>query len=60
MSWLVSNWYGVLALFATPAIVGIGCWVVAHTIIGQRERHDRAREARKHADLPLARPARRG
>jgi hypothetical protein len=59
MSWLVANWYGVCALFAAPALVGILCWIVAHNVIGARERQDRAREARKRGDFPLSRPARR-
>jgi hypothetical protein len=59
MSWLVANWYGVFALFAAPALIGILCWVIAHNVIGARERHDRQREARKLGDVPLVRPARR-
>jgi hypothetical protein len=59
MSWLVANWYGVFAVFAAPAMVGILCWIVAHTVIGARERQDRAREARKLGDFRLSRPARR-
>ena len=55
MSWLAANWYSVLALFGAPALAGIAFWVIAHRIIGQRERHDRAREARKLGDLRLMR-----
>jgi len=61
MSWLAANWYGVFALFCTPAVLGIVLWVVAHRLIGNRERHDREREARKLGDFQLSppRPARR-
>ncbi len=56
MSWLAANWYGVFALFLTPAVLGIGFWVVAHRVIGHRERHDREREARKLGSFELSRP----
>jgi hypothetical protein len=59
MSWLAANWYGVLALFGAPAIVGIGFWVIAHRIIGKRERDDRDREARKLRDFQFWQFARR-
>jgi cyanate permease len=59
MSWLVSNWYGVLALFATPAVLGVAFWVIAHRMIGERERHDRARDARKLGAFQLTRRTRR-
>jgi cyanate permease len=59
MSWLAANWYGVLALFATPAIVGIAFWVIAHRILTQRERDHREREARKLDPFQFPRHARR-
>lgn len=54
MSWFAANWFGVFAVFAVPAALGILCWLVAHAIIGAAERHDREREARKYADLPIS------
>jgi hypothetical protein len=55
MTWLAANWYGVLALFGTPAIAGVALWVIAHRRLGQRERDDREREARKLGDFPFSR-----
>jgi hypothetical protein len=59
MSWLVGNWYGVIAFFGAPAIAGIAFWVIAHRIIGQRERDHREREARKLDEFQFSRPLRR-
>ena len=55
MSWLSGNWYGVCAIFGAPAIAGIAFWVIAHRIIGKRERDDREREARKLGGAQLSR-----
>ena len=60
MSWLAANWYSVLALFGTPAMFGIASWFIARRIAGQRERDDRARDARKLGDFQFPRLARRG
>lgn len=46
MSWLGGNWYGVIAFFGIPALLGILCWTGAHYVIGARHRHERARETR--------------
>jgi hypothetical protein len=46
MSWLGGNWYGVIAVFGVPALLGILCWTGAHYVIGARHRHERARETR--------------
>lgn len=46
MSWLGGNWYGVVAFFGIPALLGILCWSGAHYVIGARHRHERARETR--------------
>lgn len=46
MSWLGGNWYGVLAVFGVPALLGILCWTGAHYMIGARHRQERARETR--------------
>lgn len=46
MSWLGGNWYGVVAFFGVPAVLGILCWTGAHYVIGARHRHERARETR--------------
>jgi hypothetical protein len=56
MNWLTANWYGV---FAAPALIGIGCWVVAHRVISDSDRHYREREARKRGGLGTARAGRR-
>jgi hypothetical protein len=47
MSWLGGNWYGVIAFFGIPALLGILCWTGAHYVIGARHRHERARETRR-------------
>ncbi|WP_459695050.1 hypothetical protein [Acidisoma sp. C75] len=47
MSWLGGHWYGVLAFFGIPAILGILCWIGIHAAIVRRARHERAREARR-------------
>lgn len=54
MSWLGGDWYGVLAFFGIPAVIGIGCWVIAHSVMGMGERHAREREARRRLPLPHA------
>ena len=59
MSWLAANWYGVLALFSTPALAGIGLWVFAHRRMNERDRVDRERQARRLGDLKFPRLARR-
>jgi hypothetical protein len=59
MSWLAANWFGVCAVFAAPAAVGIFCWVVAHYVMGEGERHYREREARKRSHFQLSRTSRR-
>ncbi|HTI01324.1 MAG TPA: hypothetical protein VL752_10310 [Acidisoma sp.] len=46
MSWLGGNWYGVVAFFGIPALLGILCWTGAHYVIGARTRHERERETR--------------
>jgi hypothetical protein len=55
MSWLAANWYSVFA----PAIAGIAFWLIAHRIIGNRQRHDRQRDARKLGDFQLLLTSRR-
>ena len=59
MSSLTANWYGVIAMFGTPAIVGIVLWIVAHRLQGQRDRVDRERQARRLGDFQFPRLARR-
>jgi hypothetical protein len=59
MSWLAANWYSVFALFGAPAIAGIAFWLIAHRIIGNRQRHDRQRDARKLGDFQLLLTSRR-
>lgn len=46
MSWLGGNWYGVVAFFGIPALLGVLCWTGAHYVIGARHRQERARETR--------------
>ncbi|WP_459676737.1 hypothetical protein [Acidisoma sp. 7E03] len=47
MSWLGGTWYGVIAVFGVPALLGILCWTGAHYMIGARHRQERARETRR-------------
>ena len=59
MSSLAANWYGMVALFGTPAIFGIALWIVAHRIQDRRNRVDRERQARRLGDFQFPRLARR-
>ncbi len=57
MSWLGGNWYGVLAIFGIPVLLGILCWAGVHFAIATRARHERARQARRR--LPGSRASHR-
>ncbi len=59
MSWLVANWFGVLAMFGAPAIVGVFGWLAVLTARRTAERHARERAARRHIPVSLSRTAHR-